>query len=158
MLITGLIVGFCFAWAIVGLFIMLAAWLKYKYEFVTLDEHSITVHKGWLTKQTTEIPYSKINSVSLTGGRGRVGNIAISTSNDISKLQLVSIENAKELKESLQQRIGERGVKPPSQPSVAIKPSTDSRVERLERLAKLKAQGIVTTQEFQAEKKRILNS
>ena len=55
-----------------------------------------------------------------------------------------------------QQAQGQGAVPPPPPPSTGDGEDMDDRLERLERLAKLKEQGVLTEEEFQAQKRQVL--
>lgn len=59
--------------------------------------------------------------------------------------------------DALAARQGSAGAVPPPPPATAEE-LMDERLERLERLAKLKEQGVLTEEEFQAQKRQILES
>jgi uncharacterized membrane protein YdbT with pleckstrin-like domain len=157
-LVGGWVALILFGWALIGIFIFIAVYLKYKNMRVVLGKHSVMLTTGVLTKSTTEIPYPKINSVSLTQRRGRnYGTVIISTGNDLTGLRLDMIQHADILSEGLQARIGQGASSQAVTQSIA-QGHTPTRVEALEKLAALKAKGVITAAEFQAEKHRILNS
>ncbi len=135
-----------------GLIIILASLLYYFNTKVVATDTSIILHKGWLIKSVTEIPYTKINNVSVTkGARATHGSLVISTGNDSSKMLLGSFEGVQELHRIIQSHLAghTKAASPESE-------QTESYLEELERLAMLKERGHLTEAEYAAEKRRLL--
>jgi len=136
-----------------GIFIIIGALISYKHTVIVVNPNYVSVKKGMLTKSHVDIPYTKINSISIERTWGRsYGKVLISTGNDTSKLILANIENVGQLKDEVQKRIDVQ-LRP-----TAAAPAGRSRVDDLERLANLKKSGAITAQEYLAEKQKILNS
>jgi uncharacterized membrane protein YdbT with pleckstrin-like domain len=76
--------------------------LQYKNNFIILTGRGVSLRKGAVFTHTVEIPFSKINSVSVKKGFwGSIfgfGDIVITTGNDISGEVFKRIENPDQLK------------------------------------------------------------
>lgn len=89
-----------------GLFLFLMASLTRLCERYILTNKRVIVERGWLTKTTEEMPYDRIESVSLEQGfRGQRLKYGIVYINGLSghQIKLVAIENAPYFVEQLNQ-------------------------------------------------------
>src|SRR5690349_12190057 len=87
-----------------------------------------------------------------------VAGTATAVSNRVSRRQYNRWSNQEE--EQYQQQQAQQAQQAPQQtyqePAPAAAPSTEDRIEQLKQLGELKAQGILTEEEFAAEKAKIL--
>jgi membrane protein YdbS with pleckstrin-like domain len=93
----------------IGVFLLIANYLLYKYTSVTVTENGILYRSGAITRKQRLIPYNKINSVDVQIGLiGRMwdyGNVLVSTGNDIEKIVIKSIERPRELQQMIETHI-----------------------------------------------------
>jgi hypothetical protein len=150
------------------------AWVT-SYFVVTSDR---VIHReGWIAKRSMEIPLEAINDVRF---HQRVfermigaGDLIISSASEFGREVFGDIRNPEHVQKTIYQQ-GElnkdrmyRGVgrdsAPAGQPSVtsgattpAMPPASASTTGELERLAELRNKGVLTEDEFQTQKKKIL--
>ena len=139
-------------------------WWLTSYFVVTSDR---LIHReGWIAKHSMEIPLEAINDVRF---RQTVfervigaGTLVVQSASESGREEFKAIRNPEEVQKTIyhqgemnQQRMfrpsGTTAASPP--PGVPMAPST---VSELERLADLRAKGVLTEAEFQAQKARIL--
>jgi len=125
--------------------------------------------QGWIAKRSMEIPFSAINDVRFEQGIfDRIvgaGTLLISSAADFGTNSFDDIRHPEEVQKTIYQQ-GEMNKKrmyqgdpagaAPPPPAPAIPPSAPSATTELERLAKLRADGVLTEDEFQAQKAKIL--
>ena len=140
-------------------------WWLTSYFVVTTDR---LIHReGWIAKHSMEIPLEAINDVRF---RQTVferiigaGTLVVQSASESGREEFKAIRNPEEVQKTIyhqgemnQQRMfrtaGTTAVPPPPS-GVPMAPST---VSELERLADLRAKGVLTEDEFQAQKARIL--
>lgn len=140
--------------ALVGIFLLLYHIIEYKKHVLILTKNGIVLKKGWIGSLTTEIPYSKINSVTvkknLFGNLLHFGDIVILSGNDIRGEVFANIQDPDLVKSEIILRLDQ-----PHLPQLNTHPSIDAYVE-LEELAKLLKKEIITRDEFNAKKKQLL--
>jgi membrane protein YdbS with pleckstrin-like domain len=135
--------------------------------FVVTSERVIH-RQGWIAKRSMEIPLEAINDVRFEQGIfDRIvgaGTLRISSAADFGTNSFDDIRHPEEVQKTIYHQ-GELNKKrmyqggagnasappPPSMP-----PSAPSATTELERLAKLRADGVLTEDEFQAQKAKIL--
>jgi uncharacterized membrane protein YdbT with pleckstrin-like domain len=141
------------------------AWAT-SYFVVTTDR---VIHReGWIAKRSMEIPLEAINDVRFESGIiDRIvgaGTLRISSAADFGTSSFDDIRHPEEVQKTIyhqgelnKKRMyqGDRAVTPPP-PAPAIPPAAPSSTTELERLAKLRADGVLTEDEFQAQKAKIL--
>ena len=140
----------------------LIAWLTSNFA-VTSDR---VIHRqGFIAKRSMEIPLEAINDVRFEQGildrMVGAGTLVISSASEFGRNSFDNIRNPEGVqkviyeqgeankKRMYQGSADERGVPPP--PPAAPSPTTE-----LERLAKLRAEGVLSEDEFQAQKAKIL--
>jgi len=119
---------------------------------VATNKRAIFIDKGMMSLTVEDFPYDRVSSIEYHTGM-MMGSITIYTSGNKAEIKSVPKNQVRPFAEFLRARIS-RGVEPQSQPVAAAQ--SDDRVTQLEKLAALKEQGILTNDEFDAEKKRIL--
>jgi hypothetical protein len=122
---------------------------------VATDQRLLFLDKGMLygLKQA-EIPLSSISSIQHKTGM-LFGTLGVTTSNADKKVDNIDKQATVYFAELLSGLI--RSSKAAPSPTTA-RSATEDRIAQLERLAALKEKGILTDQEFQAEKAKILAS
>jgi len=125
---------------------------------VATNRRLVFVDKGFLYGLKVEdFPYEKISSIQYETGL-LLGKLTIFTSGNKAVIDNVYKEKVRAFGDWVRAKISNASViSPPSMPKVnaTSSPSLDI-IEQLERLAKLKEQGILTEEEFQIQKKKIL--
>jgi membrane protein YdbS with pleckstrin-like domain len=132
------------------------------------------IHRaGWIAKRSMEIPLEAINDVRFEQGIfDRIvgaGTLLISSASEFGTNSFDDIRHPEEVQKTIyhqgemnKKRMyqGDQGSAPPPPPAAptapAVPPSVPSATTELERLAKLRADGVLTEDEFQAQKAKIL--
>ncbi len=142
-------------------------WWLTSYFVVTSDR---LIHReGWIAKHSFEIPLEAINDVRFKQGIFEriigAGTLVVQSASEAGREEFKAIRNPEDVQKTIyhqgelnQQRMfrpagttAAHGDAPPAAPPLA--PST---VSELERLADLRAKGVLTEAEFQAQKAKIL--
>jgi membrane protein YdbS with pleckstrin-like domain len=169
-------------------------------EYIVLEESCITLHTGIFWKTKSQIPYYKVNNISITDFLW-IHNLTLDTGNDTTNIHFDAVQRPSELKEIINQRIEQErhfdagyGKDTPQdepesrsqtksqydnlekqsmvrlqQPVVFQRPQPQSNfvpqqqqsqpnhvIDELERLNRLKIQGVLSPVEFEFAKKRVL--
>jgi len=157
----------------IGVFLLIAfpvrkfiAWVT-SYFVVTSDR---VIHReGWIAKRSMEIPLEAINDVRFHQGVFErligAGDLIISSASEFGRQVFGDIRNPEEVQKAISHqgelnkermyRGGGRGSAAPAQ--AATPPASASTTGELERLAELRNKGVLTEDEFQSQKKRILD-
>jgi membrane protein YdbS with pleckstrin-like domain len=159
----------------VGVFILFwfpvrkfVAWVT-SYFVVTSDR---VIHReGWIAKRSMEIPLEAINDVRFHQGVFErmigAGDLIISSASEFGRQVFGDIRNPEEVQKAIFHQ-GElnkdrmyRGVgSPPAPPAQgttsSVPPASASTTGELARLAELRNSGVLTEDEFQAQKRKIL--
>ncbi len=132
---------------------------------VATNKRLIFIDKGLLYGLRVEdFPYDKISSIQYSTGLA-LGKITIFTSGNKAVIEQIDKGQTKVFAEYVRARISgttdhaifQSDKKPESQTTVDASPNNEEDiVELLERLGKLKDQGILTEEEFTAKKKQVL--
>ena len=124
---------------------------------VTTDR--IIHRRGWIAKYSMEVPLEAINDVRFEQGiLDRIigaGTLVVQSASEAGRQVFDHIRNPEEVQRTIyhqgelnqQRMMGGHGTKPPSSPSTTTE---------LERLADLRARGVLTEEEFQEQKRKIL--
>lgn len=156
----------------IGVFFLIAfpvrkfiAWAT-SYFVVTSDR---VIHReGWIAKRSMEIPLEAINDVRFHQGVFErligAGDLIISSASEFGRQVFGDIRNPEEVQRTISHqgelnkermyRGGGRGSAAPAQATTP--PASASTTGELERLAELRNKGVLTEDEFQSQKKRIL--
>ena len=157
----------------IGVFLLIAfpvrkfiAWVT-SYFVVTSDR---VIHReGWIAKRSMEIPLEAINDVRFHQGVFErligAGDLIISSASEFGRQVFGDIRNPEEVQKAISHqgelnkermyRGGGRGSVAPAQATTP--PASASTTGELERLAELRNKGVLTEDEFQSQKKRILD-
>jgi uncharacterized membrane protein YdbT with pleckstrin-like domain len=135
--------------------------------FVVTSERVIH-RQGFIAKRSMEIPLEAINDVRFEQGIfDRIvgaGTLRISSAADFGTNSFDDVRHPEEVQKTIyhqgelnRKRMyqGDQAGTPPP-PAPAIPPAAPSATTELERLAKLRADGVLTEDEFQAQKAKIL--
>lgn len=122
---------------------------------VATNKRLIFINKGMLFGMKVEdFPYDKISSIQYETGLF-LGKIIIFTSGNKAVIENIDKHQTKDFAEYVRARIT-RATEHAGLVSRIADKSDDDVISQLERLAKLKEQGILTEDEFQAKKKQLL--
>jgi membrane protein YdbS with pleckstrin-like domain len=157
----------------IGVFLLIAfpvrkfiAWAT-SYFVVTSDR---VIHReGWIAKRSMEIPLEAINDVRFHQGVFErligAGDLIISSASEFGRQVFGDIRNPEEVQKAISHqgelnkermyRGGGRGSAAPAK--ATMPPASASTTGELERLAELRNKGVLTEDEFQSQKKRILD-
>lgn len=115
----------------------------------------IFIDKGLLYGLSVEdFPYDKISSIQYET-KMMFGKITIYTSGNKATIEQIDKKQTRDFAEYVRNKISKNGNKPDVSKEKSTPP--DDVVTQLERLAKLKEQGILSQDEFDAQKQKILN-
>jgi membrane protein YdbS with pleckstrin-like domain len=142
-------------------------WWLTSYFVVTSDR---LIHReGWIAKHSFEIPLEAINDVRFSQGVFEriigAGTLIVQSASESGREEFKAIRSPEDVQKTIyhqgemnQQRMfrptGTMAVPQPAPP--AAPPLAPSTVTELERLADLRAKGVLTEAEFQAQKAKIL--
>jgi uncharacterized membrane protein YdbT with pleckstrin-like domain len=133
----------------------LVAWLTSHF-VVTSDR--IIHRRGWIAKYSMEVPLEAINDVRFEQGIvDRVigaGTLVVQSASEAGRQVFDHIRNPEEVQKTIYHQ-GELN-KQRGMGGGTVRPSHSSTSE-LERLADLRARGVLTEEEFQAQKRRLLS-
>ncbi|MGZ8651685.1 MAG: PH domain-containing protein [Actinomycetota bacterium] len=142
-------------------------WWLTSYFVVTTDR---LIHReGWIAKHSMEIPLEAINDVRFAQGIFEriigAGTLIVQSASESGREEFKAIRNPEDVQKTIyhqgemnQQRMFRpAGAMPSPEPRrPATPPLAPSTVSELERLADLRAKGVLTEAEFQAQKAKIL--
>jgi membrane protein YdbS with pleckstrin-like domain len=150
----------------------LTAWLTSHF-VVTSDR--VLHRSGWVAKQSIEIPLEQINDIKFTQGvferMVKAGDIQIRSASNDGPTTFEDVRNPEEVQKAIyhqselnnQRMYSGRGTPgggtqpmPPATRAASRPPVAPSRTTELERLADLRAKGVLTEEEFQSQKAKIL--
>ena len=136
-------------------------------QFAVTSERVIH-RQGWIAKRSMEIPLEAINDVRFEQGIfDRIvgaGTLRISSAADFGTSSFDDIRHPEEVQKTIyhqgelnKKRMyqGSQNAAPPT-PAPSVAPAAPSATTELERLAKLRSDGVLTEAEFQAQKAKIL--
>jgi uncharacterized membrane protein YdbT with pleckstrin-like domain len=120
------------------------------------------IHRsGWISKYSMEIPLEAINDVRFEQGildrMVGAGSLVIQSASEQGRQVFEDIRDPEGVQRTIYQQ-GEANKKRMYQGSPAPTPAAPSAVSELERLARLHADGVLTDEEFAAQKAKILGS
>jgi hypothetical protein len=119
---------------------------------VGTDRRLIFIDKGLASLRVEDFPYQRITSVQYKTGM-LAGELEIYTSGNTAHISHVPKNEVREFAEWLRSRL----TMTTAVPSGSTEPSAPDPIEQIERLARLRDQGIVTEEEFAAKKRQLLN-
>lgn len=130
--------------------------IRFVFTSVTVGENNIVYRKGWLNTSSTQISYDKINTgdtfVSLWGRLLGFGTVKIYSGNDVEGIWFRGMEKPRLLFKMIEDRVTEI-----EQAEESGKQSAISTADEIAKLDKLRDEGIITDEEFEAKKKQLLN-
>lgn len=122
---------------------------------VATNKRLIFINKGIFKLKVEDFPYDKISSIQYEM-KLLFGEITIYTSGNRAEIEQIQKDHVRSFCEYVRARITSITEHKSSKPETIYKSSHDDIIEKLERLATLKEQGILTEEEFVEQKKRIL--
>jgi uncharacterized membrane protein YdbT with pleckstrin-like domain len=142
-------------------------WWLTSYFVVTSDR---LIHReGWIAKHSMEIPLEAINDVRFAQGIFEriigAGTLVVQSASESGREEFKAIRNPEDVQKTIyhqgemnQQRMyrPDAAARAPESSRPSAPPLAPSTVTELERLADLRAKGVLTEAEFQAQKARIL--
>jgi len=156
----------------VGVFLLIVfpvrkfiAWAT-SYFVVTSDR---VIHReGWIAKRSMEIPLEAINDVRFHQGVFErligAGDLIISSASEFGRQVFGDIRNPEEVQKAIshqgelnKERMYRGGGRGSAPAQATMPPASASTTGELERLAELRNKGVLTEDEFQSQKKRILD-
>jgi membrane protein YdbS with pleckstrin-like domain len=138
------------------------AWVT-SYFVVTSDR---VIHReGWIAKRSMEIPLEAINDVRFNQGVFErmigAGDLVISSASEFGRQVFGDIRNPEEVQKTIYHQgelNKERMYRGGPTAQTGPPPAAPSTMTELERLAKLRDDGVLTQAEFEEQKKKILGS
>ena len=107
-LVSKLIIDVLLMAVLIGFVTAIKHLLEYFKVQIELTDKTVILKMGILTSNVTEVPYSKINSISvrkgIVGSMLGYGDIVILTGNDVSGIVFKGIENPDQLKMAINNR------------------------------------------------------
>ena len=146
-------------------------WWVTSYFVVTSDR--IIHREGWIAKHSMEIPLEAINDVRFSQGVFEriigAGTLIVQSASESGREEFKAIRKPEEVQKTIyhqgelnQKRMFQPNASTPAAPAApgssrpVSPPIAPSTVTELERLADLRAKGVLTEEEFQAQKAKIL--
>lgn len=122
---------------------------------VGTNKRLIFIDKGVFKLKVEDFPYDKISSIQYETGMV-FGKITIFTSGNRAEIKQIEKSQARKFAEGVRARISVPQKNVNSLKEVAVTVDDDV-VSKLERLAKLKNDGIISEEEFRTQKSRLLS-
>lgn len=125
---------------------------------VATNKRLVFVDKGLISLRVEDFPYKNVSSIQYQTGMV-FGKITIFTSGNKADIDQIDKKQAKDFAEYVRNRISNYETKEaPVDSTVSTTPvqSGEDFISQLERLATLKEKGILSEEEFQSQKQRIL--
>lgn len=125
---------------------------------VATNRRIIFINKGLLSCQVEDFAYDKISSIQCNKGM-IMGTLVIYTTGNRACIDNMGKEDAQYFADYVRARISQENQSSQyTQTQVQSQTNTEDIVSQLERLAKLKEQGILSEEEFAQQKTKILNA
>lgn len=120
------------------------------------DQRVVYVGKVLFSSLIKDVPYSKLSSVMLESGL-IFSTIKVEFSGGKLEIKQIDKKAAKELVEAINAQLEKKDHPAATPPPPAAAPAADDLYTKLNKLADLKERGILTDEEFIAEKKKLLD-
>ena len=117
---------------------------------VATNKRLIFIDKGLLSMRVEDFPYDKITSIQYSTGFV-FGEITIYASGNKAVIKQVAKDQVRDFAEWVRARISA-----PKAQAAATQPPAGDVVPQLERLARLRESGVLTEEEFQTQKAKLL--
>lgn len=122
---------------------------------VATNKRVLFLNKGILSSQIEDFGYNKISSIQCNKGLA-LASLVIYTAGNKAVIDSMGKEDAQYFADCIRARISQGDSTSQIQQNGTPVGNTDDVVSKLERLAKLKEQGILTDEEFAQQKAKIL--
>jgi uncharacterized membrane protein YdbT with pleckstrin-like domain len=143
------------AWLILGLYPFIAWW----FTLYVLTNERLIARSGILSRHGLEIPLEQINDLSfhqsIVERVLRCGDLVIESAGEQGQVRFSNIPEPEQF-HSLLYRVREERSKALQGHQAAALPEGDDSVSRLERLARLQSDGMISREEYEAQKRKIL--
>jgi uncharacterized membrane protein YdbT with pleckstrin-like domain len=140
---------------IIAAIILLILLVRFIFTSVTVADNGVDYRTGWLDTTLTQISYDKINTVdafvSLWGRLLSFGTVKVFSGNDVEGIWFKGMEKPHILCKLIESRVAQTEQTSKSAIGPAIDPA-----DEIEKLHKLRDEGTITDEEFQAKKKQLL--
>ncbi|MBN4064475.1 PH domain-containing protein [Dehalococcoides mccartyi] len=123
---------------------------------VATNRRALFIDKGMMSLKVEDFPYDKLSSIEFKTGM-LMGEITLYTSGNKAQIKNIEKGRVRPFAEYLRARVSSI-LDHASIPTSTTNSDAITVVEQLERLAKLKEQGILTDSEFADQKSKILES
>ncbi len=124
---------------------------------VATNKRLVFVDKGvFYGLRVEDFPNEKISSIQYETGLFR-GKVTIFTSGNRAVIERVDKKQARDFAEFVRARLSKPSAGPTAGAAAAPPPAEDA-ISQLERLSKLRDQGVLSAEEFESQKRRILGS
>ncbi len=144
------------AWLILGLYPFIAWW----FTLYVLTNERLIARSGILSRHGLEIPLEQINDLSfhqsIVERVLRCGDLLIESAGEQGQSRFSNIPEPEQF-HSLLYRVREERSKALQGHQTAALPEGDDSVSRLERLARLQSEGMISREEYEAQKRKILD-
>lgn len=149
-------------WAVIAAGILVLVWYPVREAIRWATSHFVVtsdrvIHRqGLIAKSSMEVPLEKINDVRFHQGVFErmigAGDLIIESAGEAGRQVFSEIRHP----ELVQKTIYEHGERNQARTQRGVAPGAPSTTTELQRLADLRERGVLTEEEFQAQKKRIL--
>ena len=146
-------------------------------EYIVLEDHSACVHTGLFFVRNNRVPYTKMNSIDITNFFG-FHDLEIDAGNDVSEIKFRWVQDAHMLKAALDEKLMVNNYYQNSQNNASQNSASQNlqqsnyqsphpqtaqehmarNIQELNQLAYLRSQGMITPQEFEVQKQKILSN
>ena len=144
------------AWLILGLYPFIAWW----FTLYVLTNERLIARSGILSRHGLEIPLEQINDLSfhqsIVERVLRCGDLLIESAGEQGQSRFSNIPEPEQF-HSLLYRVREERSKALQGHQTAALPEGDDSVSRLERLARLQSEGMISREEYEVQKRKILD-
>lgn len=124
--------------------------------FAATDQRVICVGKFFFSNSVKDVPYSKLSSISLESGL-LYSAIKLEFSGGKMEVKRIDKKVVKAVVDIINAQLDKKDQPATTPPPPAAAPTGDDLYTKLNKLADLKERGILTQDEFDAEKKKLLN-
>jgi uncharacterized membrane protein YdbT with pleckstrin-like domain len=143
------------AWLILGLYPFIAWW----FTLYVLTNERLIARSGILSRHGLEIPLEQINDLSfhqsIVERVLRCGDLVIESAGEQGQVRFSNIPEPEQF-HSLLYRVREERSKALQGHQAAVLPEGDDTVSRLERLARLQSDGMISREEYDEQKRKII--
>jgi len=147
-------------WIVVGVFVLvllvwplrrIAAWVTSEY---VITNERVMHRQGWVTQRSVEIPIHGVADVvfsqNLLQRLGRVGDVVIESAGGLGFTRLASIQRADDVHRTLYDLMVDARI------VTSNNHGPPGPIDQIERLARLRERGLLSPQEFEIHKQRLL--